>query len=350
MKKIVSLFTVLVAITIFSCSPDNVEDRPVIQPTDAPVLEAPDAGNSYELSNDNKDLQAERFVWSPANYGGDVQITYTLYMDVSGGDFTNAQILGGTNAETQLSVTQQSLNSAALALGAQPFSAASFDLKVVSDINGQDKMESGIVTITVVPYTTQAPQIAVPGNQQGWDPGSADHLEASAYGETDYEGYVWLDGEHKFVGPDDNGNFAWGNIDWGDDGTFSGILLEQDEVNCNATSAGQYYVQVNTGTLTYSETKYDWGLIGSATPTGWDSDTNMVYDSATKTWRLTIDLVAGEIKFRANDDWAWNYGDTGADGSLENNGDNIQVGEAGNYTVVLDLSTPRAYTYSLTKN
>ncbi len=56
------------------------------------------------------------------------------------------------------------------------------------------------------------------------------------------------------------------------------------------------------------------------------------------------------MKFRANDDWPWNYGDTGADGSLENDGDNIVVDTDGNYTIVLDLSTPRAYTYSVTLN
>ena len=76
----------------------------------------------------------------------------------------------------------------------------------------------------------------------------------------------------------------------------------------------------------------------------------MTYDAASKTWTLTVDLTAEEIKFRANDGWDWNYGDTGADGSLENGGDNIPVPAAGNYTVVLDLSNPRAYTYTLTLN
>ena len=76
----------------------------------------------------------------------------------------------------------------------------------------------------------------------------------------------------------------------------------------------------------------------------------MTYDAGTSTWRITLDLVAGQIKFRANDDWGWNYGDTGADGSLENDGDNLVIDAAGNYTVVLDLSTPRAYTYSVILN
>jgi|GEM_PF-582305 len=210
-------------------------------------------------------------------------------------------------------------------------------------VNGVNK------TITAVEVIA-SPRIAVPGNHQGWDPGSAPQLEASSTSTTDYEGYVWLDGGHKFVGPDGSGNFAWGNTDWGDDSSFTGLLLVDGEVNCEAATAGHYFVQADTNALTYSETMYQWGLIGDATPGGWASDQDMTYDPGTSTWTITLDLVVGQMKFRANDDWPWNYGDTGADGSLENDGDNIVVNTAGNYTIVLDLSTPRAYTYSVTLN
>ena len=57
-----------------------------------------------------------------------------------------------------------------------------------------------------------------------------------------------------------------------------------------------------------------------------------------------------KLRFRANDAWDWNYGDTGADVLLDLGGDNIAVPTGGNYTVVLDLSNPREYTYSLTLN
>jgi hypothetical protein len=46
--------------------------------------------------------------------------------------------------------------------------------------------------------------------------------------------------------------------------------------------------------------------------------------------------------------WDLNFGDTGANGSLEFNGDNIKV-PSGNYTITLDLSSPRNYKYTLTK-
>ena len=82
---------------------------------------------------------------------------------------------------------------------------------------------------------------------------------------------------------------------------------------------------------------------------GWDADANMTYDQTTKKWSIVISLIGGqEIKFRANDDWGLNYGDTGADGSLNEGGDNIAVATSGSYLVELDLSNPRAYTYTLT--
>ena len=99
-------------------------------------------------------------------------------------------------------------------------------------------------------YTTDLPKIAVPGNHQGWNPPTAPRLAASGFGETDYDGYVWLDGGYKFVGPDGSGNFNWGNTDWGDDGSFSGVLAETGESDCSAT-VGYYRVQANTTTRTW---------------------------------------------------------------------------------------------------
>ncbi len=51
------------------------------------------------------------------------------------------------------------------------------------------------------------------------------------------------------------------------------------------------------------------GIIGTGTPGGWDTDTDMVQDAAdTSLWTLNMDLTDGVVKFRANDDWAINWG------------------------------------------
>jgi hypothetical protein len=87
-----------------------------------------------------------------------------------------------------------------------------------------------------------------------------------------------------------------------------------------------------------------WGIIGDATGS-WSDDQNMSWDAVNGVFTLTLDLVVGEIKFRANDDWGYNFG--GDLGDLSLGGSNIPVAEAGNYTITLD---PWARVATVTKN
>lgn len=347
-NKIISLF--VLTLIIGSCT--NDEEKLTLSPDGASVINTPANGQEFTLNQlENPTNIALTITWEDSQFNTATEIDYAVEMVATGTDFSEAVVVGATN-ETYLTMNVSELNSAVGAVGLPPFTEGSVDLRIKSTIGTQGDLPqySNPVTILVTPFTTDLPKIAVPGNHQGWDPPTAPVLASSAFGETDYEGYVWLDGGHKFVAPDENLNFNWGNTDWGDDGSFSGLLLEDGEVDCMA-NAGYYYVLVDTDALTYSETEYsNWGLIGSATPTGWDSDNDMTYDTLTQTWRIDITLTGDEIKFRANDDWGWNYGDTGADGILDVGGDNIAVPAPGNYTVVLDLSVPREYTYTLIQN
>ncbi len=87
-----------------------------------------------------------------------------------------------------------------------------------------------------------------------------------------------------------------------------------------------------------------WGVVGSATPNGWsDPDTDM-YQTGTDQYAVFIPLVEGELKFRFDDAWTINLGDNNADGSLEQDGANIAVGQEGNYLVSLDVDN---LTYSI---
>jgi hypothetical protein len=83
---------------------------------------------------------------------------------------------------------------------------------------------------------------------------------------------------------------------------------------------------------TYSANR--WGIIGDATPDGWNSDQNMTWDAVNSVFTATINLTVGYIKFRANDDWAVNLG--GTLGALTPGGDNIGITTAGNYTITLN--------------
>jgi len=86
------------------------------------------------------------------------------------------------------------------------------------------------------------------------------------------------------------------------------------------------------------------GIIGDATPTGWDSDTDLT-DNGDGTYTIDIDLIVGQIKFRQNDAWDVNWGGDG-NGNLIPNGDNIVIDTAGFYEVFFDRNN---LMYSLTR-
>lgn len=96
----------------------------------------------------------------------------------------------------------------------------------------------------------------------------------------------------------------------------------------------------------YTYTANRWGIIGDATPGGWDNDTNMTWDSGKKVFTATLNLKAsGSFKFRANDAWAVNMG--GALGALTQDGGNLSIASDGNYTVTFD---PWGLKATVTKN
>lgn len=167
----------------------------------------------------------------------------------------------------------------------------------------------------------------------------------SALGDGKYTGYVKLDVSKPFTLKDPDTNVSYG---------VSGTALAVNGTGITASANGWYKFTADTKALTFSLDSYMIGLVGSATPNGWDSpDQKMDYDAATGTWKITIDLVAGDIKFRLNDGWAWNLG--GTNDKLTVDGSNITVA-AGKYTIVLTITNPNAIkgevggTCTITKN
>ena len=185
----------------------------------------------------------------------------------------------------------------------------------------------------------------------GWTPAASLPFEST--GEGFFEIFAPLDpagGGFKFLQVQDYAG------DWGSesgtravsDDQVTGVLIQEGEDNVNVETDGFYRINLNFVEKSYAVTPSNWGVIGNATPTGWDSDTDLTYDTGFE-WTITVDLVAGEMKFRENDAWDVNFGDDGGDGSLEKGSANIAIAEAGNYTITLDLA-PEGYTYSLVKN
>lgn len=130
-------------------------------------------------------------------------------------------------------------------------------------------------------------------------------------------------------------------------------LNQSNDVDIRVKSnIGTSGVVQNSNANTIKVTPYsawpNWGLIGSATPNGWnDPDTNLEYDLSTKKYSYTGPLVVGEYKFRLDDKWDTNYGDDGNNLSLEAGGANIPIAVEGNYTITVDFT---AKTYTIKKN
>ncbi|MEM6696953.1 MAG: SusF/SusE family outer membrane protein [Bacteroidota bacterium] len=181
---------------------------------------------------------------------------------------------------------------------------------------------------------------ALTGDDTGWEDGRDVVMASSDLVNYNITTYLF-EGPIKFRA-DGAWMFNWGSMDFP-----SGTAADGGD-NIPVSPAGTYYVTFkDEDDNTYEFTQVtSIGLIGSATPDGWDADQDMAQsEDDLNLYTITLDLVEGEIKFRANDDWAINWG--GKDGAVEFEGGNIVVGEDGNYTVELHTVNQ---TYKVTKN
>jgi len=127
--------------------------------------------------------------------------------------------------------------------------------------------------------------------------------------------------------------------DFGINGGWGGNRTTKNLVNLFSTDSDVSAANTTIGAAA------NWGLVGSATTNGWDGPDMSLYETGTTdVYQGYFNLNDGEIKFRRDNDWGFNFGDDGADGTLEDGGANIAV-SSGLYKVTLDLTT-NTYTIS----
>lgn len=183
-----------------------------------------------------------------------------------------------------------------------------------------------IVTLDMnnLTYTVQKPILYMAGDANGWKHSDVLNSEDGVH----YTGYMYLN---------QNGFKFCTQKNW--DGTnYGGAFFGESEDNIMMTQeAGFYQVDVDLSAKTYTLTPFTIGIIGNATPTGWDSDTDMTYNPEERCWELkNVTLSDGEMKFRHKNDWSLSWG-----GELDNlttqNGPNIAVA-AGTYDIKLEVN------------
>ena len=182
-----------------------------------------------------------------------------------------------------------------------------------------------IVTLDMnnLTYTVGKPILYMAGDANGWKQIDVLNSEDGV----NFKGYMYLN---------QNGFKFCSQPNW--DGTnYGGAFFGESEDNIMMTQeAGFYQVDVDLSAKTYTLTPFTIGIIGSATPKGWDGDTEMTYNPEERCWELkNVELTDGEMKFRHTNDWNLNWG--GPLDALVHDGDNIAVA-AGTYDIKLKVN------------
>jgi len=327
-KYILSLF-VLTGI-IFSCSDDDY--TMLDGSAQAPTL-AVSGETTQVLLSENADQEAVTFNWNEVVFNVDVApVSYILEVAAGGTDFAAPTILQNSGA-TSFTMTVGQLNARAIAFGILPETQGSLDFRVIARIGESDNSDlvSQTITISVTPYTDEIDISTTWGVVGSATPNGWDGPDIPFWQTGDDNVFVayanLIDGEIKFRE----------NNDWTNNYGGSGGNLVAGGDNIPVT-AGKYKITINLNNLTYTIETWSLGIVGSATPNGWDGpDVEMVFDSSSDQFRAILSLADGEMKFRLNNDWGMNWGDDGADGTLEPGGANIAVA-AGKYVVTVNMN------------
>ena len=355
-----------------SCEKDEV--RTVLNLGTAPTLQV--NNSTLVLLQANANNEAVKFTYTvDANFGFDAAVTYVLQISKGGTSFASAtttEVALGKTAPLEKSFKTVDFNRELLKI--IPYGAATpVEVRVKASVGTTaPALFSNVVTITATAYRdlivySYPDALNLAGNFQGWSPGSAPQIVNKNNGgytnqtNNRYEGYIIFNAatpEFKMVKGND-----WPFGDHGDAGsnytnpnTGGGSLTASGGSNLKLPSggaglAGYYRVRADVSNLTWSYDKITrWGIIGEFN--GWSSpDVAMTFNAATGVWSITRDMPVGKFKFRANNDWAINFGDNSTvDFKPDYGGADISITEAANYTISLDLSAGGNYVYTIKKN
>ncbi len=351
MKNIIlSIFIMALGLLLASCTSDISEPKMSASPT-AAVAANVALPDSFIVSRADSLLT---FSWSAADFGFASSTTYIVQISDSAtfgshtGNLITTQSLSGTAKVSDVNTLILSWN---YAIG----TPVTIYYRIAASVSANAAtVYSAVKSTSLTPYDAviNYPMVYVPGSYQGWSPGATNGRLYSYGFNSQYSSIIRLidvtttSAQFKITSNPDWNHTNWGGTLTASGNNYSGTLDPAGN-NLQANNAC-YTIAVDVSALTISLTKTDdWGLIGSATPGGWSADTNMFYNGQRKMWEITLDLVAGDIKFRANDAWTLNYGSNANDGTLQAGGNNIPIGVAGNYLIRFD---PVKLTYTVKKN
>lgn len=333
MKKNLLIYLTFIGLAVFlaGCEKDGEIVTMLSNPVAPTLTTVPDLTLQRTSGND-----VLEFVGTAVDPGFAASATYYLEASAAGTDFADPVTVWSGNQPTSMKITVSDLNGILLKkFPADAATSLDFRLRAVLVVDGGTGAPgTGTNPFSYISAVKNA-NVTLYGlpRLDLIDSGMTQKVE-SALGNGIYTGLVKLDVAQPFTLLDPESNTSYG---------ASGTALVISGAGIIPPAIGWHRLNVDVNALTYDISAYMIGLVGSATPNGWDTpDQKMDYDAATGTWSITLDLVDGEIKFRLNDAWAWNIGYRPGGTNLSDlfhNGDNIQV-TAGNYTITLTITQP----------
>ncbi len=345
MKSIFKYIFLIAALIAINTACENEPVGPILKDSStfvAPELMNPATSDPMVLSPDNALDLYEEFEWTKAEYGVQLPTNYILAVDLS--EEFKSPVSLGSGAINALEVTVEEFNNALLKLGIAGFTEATVKIRTLSIVTGGDvdTLHSASITRTVTTYQDSDCgdycTIGLIGSATPGDWGTDTDMRILDSERIDLNTWtltVFLKGgqEVKF-----RANDGW-DVNWGS-GDFPSGTATPGGPNIPIPSDGYYKIVFNdiTGDYTFTpagaKVFTTIGLIGDATPGGWGEDTDLTQDANdVHLWTGTITINDGEAKFRAENDWADNWGDeTYPSGYAFGGGPNIPV-KAGTYFI-----------------
>lgn len=343
MKKFSIIYLIFIGLIGFvsSCEKDGTKVEMLTDPIAPTIKTLP---NLTLLRAKGTDTLV--FKGTLVNPGFQASATYFLEADTAGNQFKNPTLITSGIQDTVIKITVGNINSTLIKrFPSDVASSLEFRIRsvLVADAGTGAKPIESVSPVKPVSVTTYGlPRLDLMAGT------TVAGKITSAAGDGKYFNFVKLNAGTTFKLKDPETNNVYG---------VSGDALALNGSDFTAATTGWYLISADTKGLTYQFKVCQMGVIGDATPNGWNSpDTKMDYDPKSESWFVTVNLTAATIKFRSNDSWdnaIYNLG-IGTGYSTDNlwnssSSANIPISAAGNYTIRLYLnSTPLRCT--ITKN
>jgi len=359
MKKItIYFYTLALVVLAFACE-DKFEATPSFKSGDVESLTISTSASEIGVVAEDSLEDVVTFTWQDPGYAGGLEESkFVLKVGPSGSGFTSFQTKEFTGA-TSGALTGKDLNGMALRLGGMIGEPIDLDVMVIaSHTNGNEPISSNVITITVTPYadlgltgsvSEVTPDPGTPGATavvfewgvafNGFSGVRTYQLEHAEAG-TDFADptAIAVTGSEKSLTHLEINSIALGH----------GLAPDEaGDVEFRVKATNELGAVVYSNVVTVAVTPYiafnAIGLVGDATPGGWDVDTDLYRPDMSQPaqWTGIVYLIDGKsAKFRADDDWADNWGDdVFPSGTGEKNGPNIPISGSGYYKIDFNAAT-----------